>query len=189
MPNYKLSYFWASVDQEGWSESFYYTASDPTAAQTELDNLMTYLKPLRSSNFSIIYARISDVAIRGDSLPTTRLLPEAGTYTIPTGFQVLMANSALLIELFVSSIIKNRWFLRGLAGDKIKGREVLTSTTWDTAFSSLKTHMLAGTYLARHRLTKGPPPTYEYLPIVNIFENQATARKPGRPFAIVRGRR
>lgn len=160
-----------------------------TAAQTEMDNLIPLIIPLRTADKKLQYARVSDESIRGDSLPSILQMPRPGSYLPPTGAKDLEVNSAILVQLFADSRTKNHWFLRGLTTSKIIGREEATETVWDTAFDALGTHLTSGTYKVKHKSSAGPPPVYVYAAITAVNSLRATARKPGRPFGTLRGRR
>jgi len=75
MATFRMSIFWQTVDAEGWSDNFFWSGADIASAQIELDSLINRTKQLRNGDCSIIYARVSDVAIRGDSLPPTLTMP------------------------------------------------------------------------------------------------------------------
>lgn len=189
MPVFKNTYFWSSESNEGWSESFYVEAGDIEEARTRLDTMLPLLLALRDSHFQVDYARTSDVGIRGDSLPSAAgVFPQPGTYTPPLGAVDLEANSALLVELFVDSLTKNHWFLRGLTTSKIAGRVVQVEATWDANFAFVVNEITTNGYQTRTK-NPTPPPTKIYRPIIDAFVVRATARKPGRPFNVVRGRR
>lgn len=188
MANFVQTYFWESGDAEGWSEHFYHQAANIATSQAAMDSLIPLLCALRDDYCNMIYARVSDVTVRGDSLASTLSFPQPGTYTIPVGEHDLEANSAILVQLFATSLLKNHWFLRGLTTSKIKGRSLVPETTWDTNFAAVASVLQGGTYSVRHRTSLGPPPTYSYTSIVTATDERATARKPGRPFGLLRGR-
>jgi hypothetical protein len=189
MASFRLSYFWRSRDDEGWSENFFVTAADIVAAQTQLDALLALLLPLRSSDYTMDYARCSNVAVKGDSLPTTVTLPAPGTYTIPTNEYRLEANSAVLVLIYADPTTKGHWFCRGVTSAQIKGRELQTESTFDTAMAAVLSSLAGGSFLVRSVNTPGPPPTYIYTAVTAASVLRASARKPGRPFVRVRGRR
>jgi len=186
--NVRGQMFFTTDDNEGWSEGFYMIATNIAAAQTQLDTLVSQRTGFLSADSSIIYARVSDVAIKGDSLLTTITLPAVGGYA-PAGTSALEANSALMVELFASSVLKNRIFLRGMRSDTIIGRSYEPPTGFLTDLNTWITAMLAAGVAVRHRTAIGPPPTYSYTSVTSISAVKATARKPGRPFGLVVGRR
>jgi|SRR5215813_170346 len=186
----KATLFWDSTDSEGWSESFYMTAADITAARSAMDTVIANRLDLAFTTFRLVYARVSDVAIKGDSLVSALNYPLFGTYA-PTGpgIVALEANCALDCQLFATSAIKNRTFLRGLSSDVINGRAYMAPSGWDANFTVWATSMISHTVVARHRISVGPPPTYNYTAVTALHIIGATARKPGRPFGLPRGRR
>lgn len=190
MPVYQLSVFFESGDAEGWSERYFVNEANITNAQADLDALITQAARLRTSGIRIVYGRVSDVTIRGDSLPSTLSMPVVGDYTAPLGSVILEANVGILVQLFGNSQRKNRITLRGLTTAKIVGREIVAEPTWDARFTTYSNLLTAGLYRIRHRTAVGPPPVYDYTTVVSqVIPLYATARKPGRPFGTLRGRR
>jgi hypothetical protein len=180
--------FFGTPDNEGWSESVYLSATDLIAAQTAMDTLLPLRAALLASTEEIVYARVSDVTVKGDSLLTTVALPVPGTYS-PVGASLLEANTALLLVLFANPTQKNRIFLRGLRSDTIVGREYKAPSAFATALTGYKSGLIAANCMTRNRATIGPPPTYTYHVVTSIAVSKATARKPGRPFGLPLGRR
>ena len=180
--------FFQSVDDEGWSEGGYLAALDLPTAASSLDTIITARKALLDPNFSMIYARVSDVAVKGDSLPpASTVMPVQGTYAgVGT---TLEANTALNVLLFADPSKKNRIFMRGLNGKVVAGREYLAPSDWDTAFTAWVSALSTVGEQVRHRTAIGPPPTYAYAVMASSVVIGATARKPGRPFGLPVGRR
>lgn len=189
MANFKCSFFFETPDAEGWSESFYLAGATIDVVEP---NLTTVILPARlamlPTDMQMIYGRVSDVTVKGDSLVCNTPFPKPGTYDF-TGFSLLEANTALLAILFATPLIKNRIFIRGLSSDVVAGREYQAPSAFDTAFTSWGSALLANGLVARHRTAVGPPPTYSYTAVTTVSVNKATARKPGRPFGLPVGRR
>jgi hypothetical protein len=186
--NAKMTLFWSTPYNEGWSESFYLGQTDISAAQSHMDTLIPLFQACRTTAHELVYARVSDQAIKGDSLVTTLGLPMFGTHSLGTNEHLLEGNTCLLCTLFASSTVKNHTFFRGLTTDTVQGRLYVTSGWFPTAFSTLAAALIVAAAECRHRTSKGPPPTYTYVPATSYSIIKATARKPGRPFGIVRGR-
>jgi len=184
----KCTLFFESADEEGWSEKFYLGSTDITAAQTSMNTIIPLRAAMLASTMNIIYGRVSDVTIKGDSLPPTITMPTAGTYSA-TGASLLEANTALNVQLFASATQKNRIFLRGLRSDVVVGREYKAPTGFSTAFSAWSSAMITANVVVQHRTVVGPPPVYTYNTVSAINIIGATARKPGRPFGLPVGRR
>src|SRR5712691_4068093 len=162
----KVSFFYRTNDDEGWSESFYFDATDITTAQAAADTGVSPRMALSGPNVNMIYARVSDVLIKGDSLQLTGPFPQPGTYTPDDpDEQPLIANAALMIRWVATSLIKGRTFLRGLPSEVLLGREYAPTTSFTTALNAWQAWVV-GTGLTqgkvRHRTSVGPPPTYTY---------------------------
>ena len=184
----KMTLFFESLDAEGWSESTYHSATDINEAATFIVNIVAKRADMLDSHFSIIYARVSDVAVKGDSLVSaTQVFPVVGT--LLTSGDQLEANTALNVELFNSASIKNRLFIRGLNSGVVKGREYLGPVNFTTAFTAWSAQQLTNGSQCRHRTSVGPPPVYTYVDTATFSVVGATARKPGRPFGLPVGRR
>ena|SRR5262249_8505410 len=184
----KMTLFFSSQDSEGWSESFYFSAATLIAVEDTMNTVIPLRAALMPSDFSIIYGRVSDVAIKGDSLQATgTTFPVVGTYS--GAGDTLEANTALLVVSFATASIKNRIFMRGLTSDVVLAREYQAPSLFTTAFTSWADAIIAGGAVCRHRTAAGPPPVYSYTTTGNITVVLATARKPGRPFGLPVGRR
>lgn len=186
--NVRCQMFFTTDDNEGWSEGIYLISTSIASAQTALDAFVPLRAAFLSADASIVYARVSDVAIKGDSLLTTLSLPVLGTYA-PAGSSPLEANTAVLLEIFASSILKNRVFFRGLRSDTVVGREFTPPVGFTTPVGAYLTSLMTSGLAVRHRTAIGPPPTYSYTLATSANTVKATARKPGRPFGLPVGRR
>ena len=115
--------------------------------------------------------------------------PFVGTYTEDPVGAFLEANTALLIEMLAGSVNKNRLFLRGLSLDVVTGREYKAPSGFVTALTALTT-FLVGTFVVRKQVVPHTvPPSYTYTTMDNAYFKGVTARKPGRPFDLPRGRK
>lgn len=188
MPTFKISYFFQTNDSEGWSENYYVQETDiQTAATFGAGNIAPRMA-LSPNNVSLIYARASDVAVKGDSLILPGTYPVVGTYTLSTGETPLEANSALMIRIFATALVKGRVFLRGLSSGVIVGRDYGAPALFVTRLAAYFAGWATFAYV-RHRTSKGPPPVYTYVVSTSLLLDGVSARKPGRPFGQPRGRK
>jgi hypothetical protein len=186
--NAKATIFFQSEDEEGWSEGFYISSTDLAAAAGTLASIIPLRAAMMDPHFSMIYSRVSDVEVKGDSLVAPSItFPVVGTLT-DAGDQ-LEANTALNVEIFASPSVKNRIFIRGLNIAVIRGREYLAPAGFSAAFEAWDLYLTGNGLMCRHRTAVGPPPTYDYVAATGISPIGATARKPGRPFGLPVGRR
>lgn len=189
MATFRLTYFWVSANDEGWTENFYWDGTNLTGAQSMMDSLLPTLADLRMSHFTIIDARCSDVSQRGSVLFTTHQIPYAGSYTPPTGATPLEANTALYVQLLAITPRFMRWNLRGLSSDVITGRTYNKTDPWNARLGIVTDTLIAGQFQARHRVTPPPHATYSYSVISELGNVLPGARKPGRPFGLLVGAR
>lgn len=191
-PYYLCSYYFVTKDNEGWSENFYLQSADISSAATSASQYILPRTALSPDNVDLVYAKVSDVDIRGDSkiaLPLSGSFPYAGTYVADPVGSYLEANTAMLIELIGSPSKKNRFFLRGLSLDVVTGREYKAPAAFDTALTALTT-FIVGRFLVRTQVQPTTvPPTYNYDACTDAFFTKVSARKPGRPFSMPRGRK
>ena len=189
MAIFRLSIFYLSNDSEGWSENYYWDGTNITAAQVRLDSLIAQRLDMLSDQFSVVDGRVSDVTMRGNILFTTTSMPRAGTYTPPAGAEALEANTAIIQRFNAVAPHFAKMYIRGLTSAVIHGREKVAETTWDGAFAIWRASIVSGTFQARHRLTPPPHATYSYSQISQDGGILVSARKPGRPFDLLVGRR
>jgi len=183
MPTYKCTMFLASQDNEGWTDNFYLSDTDIDAAVTEFDGFITDRLPLMGPAFSILWARVSDVAVKGDVAILPRTFPLDGTGTPTSGATPLEANTALKITVTATAVIHNRHFFRGLYSDTVDGRVYAAPSWFATAMATWLTRLKTHTF-CRHRTAVGPPPTYSYTAATQADLRGPSARKPGRPFGL-----
>jgi hypothetical protein len=186
--NAKGTIFMANSDNQGWSESHYIIASDINSAQTQLGTLVSARLALLGIDSQILYARVSDEAIKGDSLLTTVSLPAPGTWVPASGSARVSADVGLLIQEFASSTKKNHFFLRDLDSGTVHGTDYLAPSGWVTNLTAYFA-VLSGSWAVRTILSHGPPKTYTYTAINTCRVVGVRSRKPGRPFGLPVGRR
>ena len=186
--NAKATIFMSNSDNQGWSESHYGIFSDINSAQTQLNTLLTARVALLGINSQIIYARVSDEAIKGDSLLPTFSLPAEGTWVPATGAQRVSADVGLLCQEFASSTKKNHFFLRDLDSGTVHGTDYINPSGWASLITAYFA-ALEGSWAVRNILSHGPPKTYQYTAINTCRVVGVRSRKPGRPFGLPVGRR
>jgi hypothetical protein len=137
----------------------------------------------------IQFSKVSDVAIKGDSLVVGSGYPKPGTYTPSAANLELEVNTAILIEILATPAKKNRIFLRGLTLDAVVGREYQSTGPFDTPLQAWITILKTGPMVrtANKPITK--PKVYTYANAINAYIGGVTARRPGRPFVLPRGRK
>jgi hypothetical protein len=188
----RASYYFVTKDNEGWSENLYGSGTDLPTLATKFSAYIALRMALSPNNVDMVYAKVSDVEVKGDSLiiPVSGgNYPVVGTWTeTPTG-AFLEANTALLIELLAGSTKKNRVFIRGLSLDIVTGREFMNPTAFTTALTAVTTWYASNTQVRQQVVPHETPPRYTYQDCDNSYFKAVTARKPGRPFVLPRGRK
>jgi len=189
---YLASYYFVTKDSEGWSENFVITEASIDDAATFAGGYINLRMALSPDNVDMVYAKVSDVTIKGDSKlvqPTSGNFPFIGTWTADPVGAYLEANTALLIKIVATPSKINRFFLRGLSLDVVTGREFKAPTAFVTALTALNTWLSTNVQVRTQDKPHVHPPSYTYAPATDAFFVRVTARKPGRPFAGPRGRK
>lgn len=192
MPDYRASYYFVTRDNEGWSENLYLSAADIDTAATNAAGYIAPRMDLSPDNVDMVYGKVSDMTIKGDSLiitPATGFFPFIGTWTADPVGAYLEANTALLIELLATASRKNRIFLRGLSLDVVTGREYKSPTGYNAKLTALFTWLVANVEIATTNKPVTHPPVYTFAACVAAYLKGPTARKPGRPFSLPVGRK
>jgi hypothetical protein len=184
----KLSMFLEDDSGAGWSDNFYITGTTLAQCLTAGDLIIPNFMAVRPNTVNMIYARYSDVSIRGDSLISQVGFPFTGTYTLGAGAKQMEPGAALLVQLFASATIKGHYYLRGVSNECLSGRDYDPTTAFTTAIGSLMS-ALVGFVQIRHRVSVGPPPVYNYTNLVTATPERGTTRRVGRPFGLPVGRR
>ncbi len=187
MPVFKLTMMLTNDWAQGWSESYYTEQADMGAAIPVLDTLVPLLMSLRTAQNRMLYARASDVSIRGDSQLSTLSFPYVGTYSPSLGVNAISADVGLLVQLFASSKRKNHVFMRGMSDDIITGLVFNSEPAWQASFDFLNSELTAD---CKTQTRISPTnPTKQYDNILSVFVVGVHSRKPGRPFGLPVGRR
>lgn len=189
MPTFLVSYYFATKSNEGWSENHYCQETDIDAAATLAATKIGLRMALSPDNVDMVYAKVSDIAVLGDSKivqPTGQYFPFVGTHVADPVGAYLEANTALLIEWIAGPAKKNRTFLRGLSLDVVTGREMVADAAYSTALNAWITAMIGFIYVQHADPLTG---IVTYTESIDGFFTKVTARKPGRPFVLPRGRK
>lgn len=191
---YQATYYFTTIDSEGWSENLFLSAADINAAATTAFGYIAPRMAASPDNVEMVYGKVSDTMIKGDSKLITDSLgavtfPAQGTWTANPVGSYLEANTALLIKIVATSTKINRLFLRGLSLDVVTGREFKNPTGFSAVLNGITNFLVTNCQVrtADKPLTK--PPVYTYATVNDAFFVRVTARKPGRPFGGPRGRK
>jgi len=189
MPTFRGTFFFSTDDQEGWTENYYIQEVDIATAATSFAAWIPNRMALSPATVSMDYAKVSDVAVKGDSLIAGGPFPIVGTYVPATPDTSLEANTALLIVIGAGAAKHNRIFLRGLTLDVVTGRSYRAPGGFATALTAYLTPLIGFAYVRQQVKPHTVPPTYTYTVSTAAFLKRVSARKPGRPFALPVGRK
>jgi hypothetical protein len=164
--------------------------SSQGAASSALLSVVADRLPILHTACQIVAATISDIAIRGDSIPLIGVA-ESGTFVDTTGY--VDVDVALLIKWTVGVFSRNKTFIRGLPnGQQLDGVYTPTSPYSALVFAYAGAVFANCFFPIPGALNPTPPPKYlySYGPASDFTVNHRLARrKSGRPFGLPRGRR
>lgn len=162
MPRYKVTYFFNSK-VNGWTESYYCEQPNDIAACAAARKLAVQRIQLCGTQVDLAKIRVSDQAIRGDSISdggggyTTGTSVTSPEFTIsksyPAGERVDVAWNALLVTISKDNVGLGRVFMRGIADSQFVGsRAFIPAIDWKrqwARFSQLYANPLEGWGLLR----------------------------------------
>lgn len=168
----------------GWSETHYINAASIGAAQVALGSVMTSRMSILNNKYSLVYARLSDMSIKGDGYVTTSIMPMVGTHVpvTPDGGQ---PGSCIVIRYTDGAGHRVMRHLHGIPEENILDGIVILTTPFATALSAHFSTLISNTFFRRK---KAIAPFVEFVPISGISTRYATVKKVGRPFGLLRGR-
>lgn len=178
-------FFEAGDGRSGWSEVYYFIASDHEEALENLDDLATLRLGLLTPNYKISYMRVSDPSIRGDALIDA--FGQAGTFG-DTSTDTLPASSALLLRQTNEEYKSSFRYLHGLPESINQDGNLIFIPPADDWWAALTlfTDFLEGFtyYHSFNKLTDTH--TLGIISILNYV--RITNHRVGRPFGLPRGR-
>lgn len=186
MPQYVAQAFFAS-DDGGWSESYYMLSPVLATAQGQFGQIMSYRLGLLCGDNDLVYSRLSDVAIRGDAIPSG-VAPAGGTYSVSTVKSQSGYAALLYQEQATAAHRASRW-IRQLPSDCFANGDWSPTTLFISTFASFRTTVLADTVMRSQIVPHTVPATYNYLALTDLIFRYLGSRRLGRPFGSPRGRR
>jgi len=170
----------------GWSESYHFDAADQAAAQLKGELLVTARSLALPDRYLIVYARASNLAIKGDAIPLFAGVPVAGQIAV-TG-DILPPQCAVLVTFFDAAFTTQapRLF-RGLSeADSLSGGYTLAGPV-TTALDTFWDELVANSVGVAFRANPAAPWTIKpYASFISSTRHRS--RQTGRPFGLLRGR-
>ncbi len=189
MAQYKCTLFF-TASTEGWTERYFPNASDLASAITAMNVVIPTRMDLSTTEIELQAAALSDVAIRGDSVPFLAT-PLFGTITDATGY--VDVDIALLAKWQVGVFTRNKTFLRGIPNGEQSDGTLQPSLGYLGAINSYQNAVIANCLMpAILSPNPTPPPKYLYIYsaiLAGTIKSNLARRKTGRPFGLPRGRR
>lgn len=185
---YDATLFFASGDNEGWSETYCITDVSPDAVATTLRTLAEKRQAMMPDWFAVTGGRVSRIDILGDSYPIDESgFPLIGTYATDVVGPV-EANTAVKVRLLGTAPHRNLKYMRGLDLSVVTGRHFLGPDAWMSVFDDYNGVVAAPTFGFQVVYTDDLG-AVQREPVTNCVIAGASARKPGRPFGAPRGRK
>lgn len=175
----------AGARPAGWSETYHLISTTYSEAQADLGNLLDDRLAMTTSSVTCVYARVSDEAIRGDSLLLPRLFPLAGTFAGKT-FQEPV--SLLLREEATALYRASRW-VHGLPFSNFSATDASyqPDPAWLVFYGEYRDRLIATTRL-RVKDKTNPARPIIFPSVTAVQQVGVRGRKQGRPFGLQRGR-
>jgi hypothetical protein len=133
----------------------------------------------------MVYARLSDMSIKGDGYPVVGTFPRPGVY-VPTIGDGGQPGCCLLVRYTDGQGHRNMRFLHGIPEEEILDGQLNATTAYSGFIGAYYLELQTKTLFRRKKTT---PPGVEFVAINGIFNRYATVKKVGRPFGLLRGRR
>lgn len=173
-----------SVSNTGWSETYYINTASLSGAQTSLTLLLTSRMTLLSNKYSMTYARLSAMNVKGDGYVTNATLPLVGGF-VPVIADGGQPGSCILIRLTDGAGKHINRLLHGIPEEDIADGTIALTAPYATVLNAFFV-VVQGNCAFRRKIAAAP--FAEFVPIANIATRYATVKKVGRPFGLLRGR-
>lgn len=188
MPIYQSTLFFQCANF-GWSETYGQSVANPSDAVINLTSFSTLRLATMVSDCSLIGARVSDTAIKGDSYPTGLTFPTVGTFAVAPADETSARENVVRVLFNSAPAIRANRYFHGIPASQYTKTFYAPTTPWETAIvaflSAIETH--SGT------LTKIPgavtPPFYNFTAYTGYSTEGGDFKKVGRPFGQPLGRR
>lgn len=175
----------------GGSEVYPMVVADYAAALVKLNQIIVNRLATLVSDVELLYARISDSDVKGDSYPTGISFPQPGTFAVAPADNTYNDALALRVQFNAAVTQRGQRWIRFLPKSQVSNVGVYTPTGPFTA--ALATHLdyVKNNCSAAHRIPGAiVPPFYTFTPYTGYtITGDLTGRKIGRPFGERRGRR
>lgn len=184
MPFQQAVMFFEDVSNTyGWTEVYWLDQADTGAARAALEVLIVDRADMLSSIHQIVGGRVSDAAVLRDSLLTTNT-PIVGAIAA-TALSATEPWTALNVRLECTAAHRGRLFMHGCLEDFFSQPDRLydDGNANDGAVQAFMADLLV-TY---RRITVAGVPTF--LPITAALPLRQVAKRVGRPFGLLVGRR
>lgn len=168
----------------GWSETWYINIASLSGAHTSLSLIMDSRMSLLTNKYSMVYARLSSLNVKGDGYPTTHSLPIVGTF-VPATPDGGKPGDAIILRASDGAGKRNMRVLRGIPEESILDGVVNTVAPFAALLISYFV-ILQGNAAFRRKTAIAP--FVEFVPIAGISTGRAISKKVGRPFGLPRGR-
>jgi hypothetical protein len=192
MPLFQCTSFFSSPNLGcGGSFVMYNVATDHPTASTNFNNLIISLRPLVLPSWQFDGYRVSDMAIRGDSLVVNFSPALVGQDPVAAVQQPGATDAVLLRKTQTSDYTHGHMFLHGVAMNyQGAERNFVGNPAWLLAFGTFQAIIDTGNWFWVHRTNPGVlPPVFTTKEINNIDVVRFSSHRIGRPFDLLRGRR
>lgn len=188
MAIYQSTAFYACANF-GWSETYGQSQANPDDAVINLTSFITLRLATMVNDCSLVGARVSDTAIKGDSYPTGLTFPTVGTFAVTPTDETSARENVVRVMFNAGPALRANRFFHGIPASQYTKTFYAPTTPWGTAFNAF----LAALEAHSGTLTKikgaVTPPFYTFNGYIGYDIEGGDFKKVGRPFGQPRGRR
>jgi len=179
-----IAFFNSNEVKNGFSEVYHVEGADYSAAEVSALAMLALRLDMMASDVSLVFARLSDPTVKGDSRIVAANYPLPGTYVDADGVEPL--DVALLVRTEATALHRGMREVRAIPEGLIKNQTFSTSVAFTAAFTAWKNILLTGPWRLK---VKVGVDLYDYLAYTAVDHNsRVSRRKAGRPFGLYRGR-
>lgn len=190
-PPWKGDIFYRHNNGHGFSEVYWLSAAAIDLAMTDLISIATARQAMFDSQCRVVFWRVSDSTLKGDTLVKPADSTTLGTYGVgqPPITDMMPPEVGLKCRMQAADRYWATRIFRMLPEDSIMDGEWVPSPAMQTALSNLKTALIAKTTGVFKSIHEAVPST---TPIVkawtSVTELSVTTHRVGRPFGLRRAR-
>jgi hypothetical protein len=190
-PPWRGEIFYRHTNGHGFQETYWLTTATPATAMTDLVSIATARQAMFDSQCRVVFWRLSDAMLKGDTLVEPASAGVVGTYGVgqPAITDMMPPEVGLKCRMQHADRYWATRILRMLPEDCITDGEWTPLAPMTTAFNSWVTAVTAKTTGVFKPIHETPPATNPIIKgLTSVTPLSITTHKVGRPFGLRRAR-